>query len=133
MKKILKSLLCATVVSVSMLQSCSAFFFGSDAYTKEEYEKAGIKWEHHTLLLDNYYFNGKSISQSLAEKVASFYYKNEETIKNNNFKYFYMDAMEFAINICKDKEQEIKRLEIAKNNLLFENINLKDKLNKLQK
>ena len=133
MKKIFKSLLCATVVSVSMLQNCSAFLLGSDAYTKEEYEKAGIKWEHNTILLDRYYFNGKSISQSLAEKIASFYYKNEETIKNNNYKYFYTDAMEFAINICKDKDQEIKRLEIAYNNLWFENTRLKEKLNKLQK
>lgn len=131
MKKIFKSLLCATVVSVSMLQSCSAFFLGSDKYTKEEYEKAGIKWEHNTILLDNYYFNGKNISQSMAEDITAFYYKNKEKIKTIG-EDFYMDSMEFVIKTSEKKDKQINQLERKYRKLWFENIDLRNEITKLK-
>lgn len=131
MKKIFKSLLCTAVVGVTMLQSCSAFFLGSDKYTKEEYEKAGVKWEHNTILLDDYYFNGKSISQSMAESITSFYNKNEDIIKNNS-KNFYVDIIEFVLSTAKEKDKEITKLTREYNNLWFENCRLRQKINELQ-
>ncbi len=131
MKKILKSLFCATIIGVTMLQSCSAFFLGSDKYTKEEYAKAGIKWEHNTILLDDYYFNGKSISQSMAESITSFYNKNEDIIKKNS-KNFYVDIIEFVLSTATEKDKEITDLRCEYNNLWFENCRLRQKINELQ-
>ena len=73
MKKIFKSLLCTAIIGVSMLQNCSAFFLGSDKYTKEEYEKAGITWKHNIILPDKYYFNGKQVNQPSAEREVDSY------------------------------------------------------------
>lgn len=131
MKKILKSLLCTAVVGVTMLQSCSAFFLGSDKYTKEEYEKAGVKWEHNAILLDDYYFNGTSISQSMAESITSFYNKNEDIIKKNS-KNFYVDIIEFVLSTATEKDKEITDLRCEYNNLWFENCRLRQKIKELK-
>ena len=131
MKKILKSLLCTAVIGVTMLQSCSAFFLGSDKFTEEEYAKAGVKWEHNTILLDDYYFNGKSISQSMAESITSFYNKNEDIIKNNS-KNFYVDIIEFVLSTAKEKDKEITKLRREYNNLWFENYNLQQDMKNLK-
>ena len=97
MKKVLKSLLCASIIGIFLLPNCSAFFIGSDKYTKEEYAKAGITWEHHKIRLDNYYFNGKTTDQLSAEKITKIYNKNKKTIEKND-KTFYTDIIELAIN-----------------------------------
>ena len=131
MKKILKSLLCTAVIGVTMLQSCSAIFLGSDKFTEEEYAKAGIKWEHNTILLDEYYFNGISISQSMAENITSFYNKHEDIIKNNP-KNFYVDIIEFVLSTVEEKDKEIIELRHKCTKLWSKNNKQKKEIKKLQ-
>ena len=118
MKKVLKSLLCALIVGIFLPPNCSAFFIGSDKYTKKEYAKAGITWEHNIILPDKYYFNGKSISQSDAEKIVK---KHIEYIKECinleikiNLEFYDLRDIFYAINFIKnrekDKETQIKKL-----------------------
>ena len=43
------------------------FYIGSDRYTKKEYAKVGITWEHNFWTKDRYILNGKEITQDEAE------------------------------------------------------------------
>lgn len=71
--KLKKAGLLSLAIIPALVSTSSAFFLGSDKYTKEQYAEAGINWEHNKILLDNYDFKGRNISQSSAEKITDLY------------------------------------------------------------
>lgn len=46
---------------------------GKDKHSITEYNEAGVTWERNTFSKDKYYFDGKKISQSDAEAIATAY------------------------------------------------------------
>ena len=46
---------------------------GSDDYSIQEYNEAGVTWDRHTWSKDKYYYQGEEISQKKAESITSAY------------------------------------------------------------
>ena len=63
-----------SALSDDEMEQVSAGFIGYDKYTKEEYAKAGITWEHSIFFQDRYYWKGMLIEQRFAEALADYYY-----------------------------------------------------------
>lgn len=114
------------ILSLSLLfagvtcNSAHAFFIGRDAYTVEEYKKANIVWEHNKILLDKYYFNGKSISQEMAERLTTLYFNNFDTVismvsegkqvDEKQIRDLYLASANVTIDSLKDSNKEIEDL-----------------------
>lgn len=106
MKKFLKSLICSFIISIALLQNCSAFFLGSDDYTPEQYAAAGITWTHNTIYSDIYDFHGYRINQSTAEKIVRFYNKQKDTIATLSTK-DYIDMVDTAFGIISETQRNL--------------------------
>lgn len=86
-KKFKKSGLLALAIIPTLISTSSAFFIGSDKYTKEQYAEAGVNWVHNNILLDHYDFKGRNISQGSAEKITDLYlecFKGNKIINENS-------------------------------------------------
>ena len=46
------------------------WYVGSDKYSLEEYNKAGVTWEHNFWSKDRYFIKGIPISQDMAEMIT---------------------------------------------------------------
>lgn len=118
----------------ALVSTSSAFFIGSDKYTKEQYAEAGINWEHNKILLDHYDFKGRKISQSSAEKITDLYLEcfRENKITNENFENVtssvYHRLMSEFLDISKKYEKENSRLRSENSSLNLENMRLRAKL-----
>lgn len=133
-KKFKKSGLLALAIIPTLISTSSAFFIGSDKYTKEQYAEAGINWEHNKILLDHYDFKGRNISQSFAEKITDLYLEcfkgNKITNKdseNVTSSIYYRLISEF-LGISKKYEKENSILRSENSSLYLENIKLRTKL-----
>ena len=135
MKKIVLAA-CCMLASFSFLSPVKAFFLGSDKFTDEEYERAGIVAKHHTILLDEYIFKkgGISISQSMAESLTSLHQTAFETNDENEDKLdrVYVAVVRFIIDLFKGKDKEISRLHSKVWDLSTENMRLKSKIRELK-
>ncbi|MDO4504027.1 MAG: hypothetical protein Q4B84_02670 [Clostridia bacterium] len=132
--KLKKAGLLALAMIPALVSTSSAFFIGSDKYTKEQYAEAGINWEHNKILLDNYDFKGRNISQSSAEKITDLYLEcfkgNKITNKdseNVTSSIYYRLISEF-LDISKKYEKENSILRSKNSSLYLENIKLRTKL-----
>ena len=132
--KLKKAGLLALAMIPALVSTSSAFFIGSDKYTKEQYAEAGINWEHNKILLDNYDFKGRNISQSFAEKITDLYLEcfkgNKITNKdseNVTSSIYYRLISEF-LDISKKYEKENSILRSKNSSLYLENIKLRTKL-----
>ena len=132
--KLTKAGLLALAMIPALVSTSSAFFIGSDKYTKEQYAEAGINWEHNKILLDNYDFKGRNISQSFAEKITDLYLEcfkgNKITNKdseNVTSSIYYRLISEF-LDISKKYEKENSILRSKNSSLYLENIKLRTKL-----
>ena len=132
--KLKKAGLFALAMIPALVSTSSAFFIGSDKYTKEQYAEAGINWEHNKILLDNYDFKGRNISQSFAEKITDLYLEcfkgNKITNKdseNVTSSIYYRLISEF-LDISKKYEKENSILRSENSSLYLENIKLRTKL-----
>lgn len=132
--KLKKAGLFALAMIPALVSTSSAFFIGSDKYTKEQYAEAGINWEHNKILLDHYDFKGRNISQSFAEKITDLYLEcfkgNKITNKdseNVTSSIYYRLISEF-LDISKKYEKENSILRSENSSLYLENIKLRTKL-----
>lgn len=132
--KFKKASLLALAMIPALVSTSSAFFIGSDKYTKEQYAEAGINWEHNKILLDHYDFKGRNISQSFAEKITDLYLEcfkgNKITNKdseNVTSSIYYRLISEF-LDISKKYEKENSILRSENSSLYLENIKLRTKL-----
>ena len=132
--KFKKASLLALAMIPALVSTSSAFFIGSDKYTKEQYAEAGINWEHNKILLDNYDFKGRNISQSFAEKITDLYLEcfkgNKITNKdseNVTSSIYYRLISEF-LDMSKKYEKENSILRSKNSSLYLENIKLRTKL-----
>ena len=132
--KLKKAGLLSLAIIPALVSTSSAFFIGSDKYTKEQYAEAGINWEHNKILLDNYDFKGRNISQSSAEKITDLYLEcfkgNKITNKdseNVTSSIYYRLISEF-LDISKKYEKENSILRSKNSSLYLENIKLRTKL-----
>ena len=132
--KLKKAGLLALAMIPALVSTSSAFFIGSDKYTKEQYAEAGINWEHNKILLDNYDFKGRNISQSFTEKNTDLYLEcfkgNKITNKdseNVTSSIYYRLISEF-LDISKKYEKENSILRSKNSSLYLENIKLRTKL-----
>ncbi len=50
--------------------AAGGYYVGSDKYTIEQYNFAGITWEHNFWSKDRYFIRGVQITQSQAEKIT---------------------------------------------------------------
>ena len=46
------------------------YYVGSDKYTLQEYNKAGVTWEHNFWSKDRYFIKGIQITQKMAETIT---------------------------------------------------------------
>ena len=132
--KLKKAGLFALAMIPALVSTSSAFFIGSDKYTKEQYAEAGINWEHNKILLDHYDFKGRNISQGSAEKITDLYLEcfRGNKITNENFEnvtssVYHRLVSEF-LDVTKKYEKENSRLRSENSSLYLENIKLRTKL-----
>ncbi len=112
MKKIFKCFILSAMLVWAFISVSKAFFLGSDAYTAEEYKDANIVWTHNTILADEYYFNGTSITQKLAEQLTTLYrntFKKEccDGTRDANMYNLYTVVAQFTISTAKEMAQEV--------------------------
>lgn len=50
--------------------AAGGYYVGSDKYTMEQYNWAGVTWEHNFWSKDRYFIRGVQIDQSKAEKIV---------------------------------------------------------------
>ena len=137
MKKLVSSL-CSLLSVFSFLSPVNAFFLGSDKFTDEEYEKAGITAKHHTLFLDEYIFKKGVIyiSQTMAENLVSLYqiaFESDDDTENKKIDKIYMAVAQQFIKFFKESYEEISRLSSKVNILVAENLNLELKLKEYER
>lgn len=60
-------------VDDSALEAAAGGYMGKDKYSKAEYSKAGVSWNHNIFSKDEYYYDGTKISQSDAEAIVTAY------------------------------------------------------------
>ena len=132
--KFKKSGLLALAMIPTLISTSSAFFLGSDKYTKEQYAKAGVNWVHNNILLDHYDFKGRNISQGSAEKITDLYLEcfRGNKITNENFEnvtssVYHRLVSEF-LDVTKKYEKENSRLRSENSSLHLENMRLRAKL-----
>lgn len=64
---------------------------GSDEFTEQQYLLAGVSWKKNTWSKDKYFFRGCEISQSRAEDITRYWFRNvvgwwtEEDLRNIGF------------------------------------------------
>ena len=133
-KKFKKSGLLALAIIPTLISTSSAFFLGSDKYTKEQYAEAGVNWVHNNILLDHYDFKGRNISQGSAEKITDLYLEcfRGNKITNENFgnvtSSVYHRLISEFLDISKKYEKENSILRSKNSSLYLENIKLRTKL-----
>ena len=133
-KKFKKSGLLALAIIPTLISTSSAFFLGSDKYTKEQYAEAGVNWVHNNILLDHYDFKGRNISQGSAEKITDLYLEcfRGNKITNENFENVtssvYHRLISEFLDISKKYEKENSILRSKNSSLYLENIKLRTKL-----
>lgn len=132
--KLKKAGLLALAMIPTLVSTSSAFFLGSDKYTKEQYAEAGVNWVHNNILLDHYDFKGRNISQSSAEKITDLYLEcfRGNKITNENFEnvtssVYHRLVSEF-LDVTKKYEKENSRLRSENSSLHLENMRLRAKL-----
>ena len=137
-KKFKKSGLLALAIIPKLISTSSAFFLGSDKYTKEQYAEAGVNWVHNNILLDHYDFKGRNISQGSAEKITDLYLEcfRGNKITNENFEnvtssVYHRLVSEF-LDVTKNYEKENSRLRSENSSLHLENIRLRVKLSQVK-
>ena len=132
--KLKKAGLLALAIIPTLISTSSAFFLGSDKYTKEQYAEAGVNWVHNNILLDHYDFKGRNISQGSAEKITDLYLEcfRGNKITNENFEnvtssVYHRLVSEF-LDVTKKYEKENSRLRSENSSLHLENMRLRAKL-----
>lgn len=132
--KLKKAGLLALAMIPALVSTSSAFFLGSDKYTKEQYAEAGVNWVHNNILLDHYDFKGRNISQGSAEKITDLYLEcfRGNKITNENFEnvtssVYHRLVSEF-LDVTKKYEKENSRLRSENSSLHLENMRLRAKL-----
>ena len=132
--KLKKAGLLALAMIPALVSTSSAFFLGSDKYTKEQYAEAEVNWVHNNILLDHYDFKGRNISQSFAEKITDLYLEcfRGNKITNENFEnvtssVYHRLVSEF-LDVTKKYEKENSRLRSENSSLHLENMRLRAKL-----
>ncbi len=77
MKNWFKNIIASVIIFLFIPASCSAFFWGEDKYTQEQYAEAGVIYQQNIICADKYYFNGNNkneeINQTVAEKVMDLF------------------------------------------------------------
>lgn len=133
-EKFKKSDLLALAIIPTLVSTSSAFFIGSDKYTKEQYAEAGVNWGHNKILSDHYDFKGRKISQSSAEKITDLYLGcfRGNKITNENFEnvtssVYHRLVSEF-LDVTENYEKENSRLRSKNSSLHLENMGLRIKL-----
>ena len=133
-KKFKKAGLLALAIIPTLISTSSAFFLGSDKYTKEQYEEAGVNWVHNNILLDHYDFKGRNISQGSAEKITDLYLEcfRGNKITNENFENVTSSVYDRLVyeflDVTKKYEKENSRLRSENSSLHLENMRLRAKL-----
>lgn len=132
-KKFKKSGLLALAIIPTLISTSSAFFLGSDKYTKEQYAEAGVNWVHNNILLDHYDFKGRNISQGSAEKITDLYLEcfRGNKITNENFENVtssvYYRLISYFLDVTKKYEEKNSRLRSENTSLHLENMRFKSK------
>ena len=57
----------------SALEAVAGGFVGKDKYSIQEYNKAGVTWEHNVWSKDRYFYKGNKIDQDMAESITAAY------------------------------------------------------------
>ena len=83
MKKSIKFLSTILCLGIVFSPAVGAYCVGTDKFTKEEYKRAEIEFEHNVFSKDTYKFLGQTITQKQAEMLTDLYKRVFDDVETN--------------------------------------------------